>query len=116
MKRDVDLIRAILIEVEKQPVNQRWRAEPLLGYSREEVIYHVILASDQNLVDARVAPSSTDAMVLRLTNNGHEFLDAARIDTVWAKAKDMVIKATGTLTLQAITMALPKVIERLMNS
>jgi hypothetical protein len=46
MKRDVDLVRQILIEVESQPVNQFWTAKPLLGYSREEVVYHVKLAAD----------------------------------------------------------------------
>ncbi len=116
MRRDMDLIRSILFEVEKQPVNQPWTARPLAGYSKNEVIYHVQLAEDQGLVDARIAPGSEDAVVLRLTNNGHEFLDAARSDAIWAKAKEMAKEATGTVTLQALTLALKKVIDRLMNS
>ena len=115
LKRDMDLLRAILIEVEKLPPNQRWVTEPLLGYSREEVVYHVKLAQDQGLVDARFAPSGTQAIVLRLTNAGHEFLDAAKNDTVWEKAKELAKNATGTLTLEALKLALPKVIEHLMK-
>jgi hypothetical protein len=87
----------------------------MAGYSRNEVIYHVIMATDQGLVDARIAPGSEDAVVLRLTNSGHEFLEAARSDTVWVKAKEMAMKATGSVTLQALTLALPKVIDHLMK-
>jgi len=49
----------------------------------------------------------------RLTYSGHEFLDAARSDTVWNKAKDMVRKATGTITLEAVKVALPEAVKRM---
>jgi hypothetical protein len=111
----MDLLREILIEIEKLPPNQRWATEPLLGYSREEVVYHVKLAQDDDLVDARFAPSGTQAVVFRLTNAGHEFLDAARNDTVWEKAKELAKSATGTLTVQALKLALAKVIAHMMK-
>jgi hypothetical protein len=43
---------------------------------------------------------------------GHEFLDAARSDTVWAKAKERVISTTGTLTLEALKAALSFVMKQ----
>jgi len=110
MKRDMDLLRDILMRVEEQPVNQPWPAQPLLGYSLEEVVYHVKLAMDASLVDGRIAPGDHHAMVLRLTNGGHEFLEAARSDTIWEKAKALALSTTGTLTLEALKLALAKVI------
>jgi hypothetical protein len=38
----------------------------------------------------------------RLTYSGHKFLDAARSDTVWHKAKAVTLKSTGTLTLEGL--------------
>ncbi len=37
---------------------------------------------------------------------GHEFLDAARSDTIWSKAKATVMKNAGTLTLEALKATL----------
>jgi hypothetical protein len=115
MKRDMDLLRAILLEVEQQHVNEPWSAMPLMGYSLEEVVYHIQLAHDSGLVDARIAPGAHHAVVIRLTHEGHEFLDAARNDNIWSKAKAMAKSATGAITLEALKAALPKIIEQLMR-
>jgi len=48
-----------------------------------------------------------------LTYGGHEFLDAARNDTVWEKAKTAVVKSTGVLTLEGLKVALPMVLKSL---
>jgi hypothetical protein len=52
----------------------------------------------------------------RLTYSGHEFLDAARSDTVWQKAKAWALKSTGTLTLEGLKLALPHVVKALIAS
>ncbi|MDT8068500.1 MAG: DUF2513 domain-containing protein [Terriglobia bacterium] len=51
-------------------------------------------------------------MAQRLTYSGHEFLDAARADTIWMKAKDKVLSTTGTLTLEALKVALSFVMKQ----
>ena len=51
----------------------------------------------------------------RLTYSGHEFLDAARGDTVWHKAKALTLKSTGTLTLEGLKIALPHVVKALIQ-
>src|SRR5450432_1997113 len=105
MKRDMDLIRTILLEVEKS-TSPGGRQIKLPDHSREELYYNAQLAQDAGLIDARFAPGSTDFHVLRLTNAGHEFLEAARNDTLWAKAKEIAIKKTGTLTAEGVKVAL----------
>jgi hypothetical protein len=54
MKRDMDLIREILLETEKMPAMEIWTAVPLLGHDLNEVVAHVELAKEAGLIDARV--------------------------------------------------------------
>jgi hypothetical protein len=48
-----------------------------------------------------------------LTYAGHEFLDSARSDTVWNKAKEKLLSTSGTITLEALKVLLPKMIIKL---
>src|SRR5205807_2391593 len=41
MKRDMDLFRALLLEIEKLPANGKWTGIEVEGYSPEEVAYHI---------------------------------------------------------------------------
>jgi hypothetical protein len=101
----MDLIRTILMEVEKSPPPSGCRIE-IAGHSPEELYYNAKQAQDAGLIDARFLPNSTEFHVLRLTYGGHEFLDAARNDTMWAKAKETVTKNTGALTLEGLKIVL----------
>lgn len=55
MKRDMDLIRAILIEVEKLPFDAGFHDISVSGYSEEEIAYHVRLAHEAGLIEAVVS-------------------------------------------------------------
>lgn len=110
MKRDMDLIRAVLIEVENCPSIDGCQVE-IPGRSPSELYYHAKLAQDARLIEAKFLPGSDAFHVLRLTNDGHEFIDAARNDTFWNKAKENAVKNTGTLTVQAVKFALQALIE-----
>jgi uncharacterized protein DUF2513 len=114
MKRDMDLIRAILLEVEKSTSPGGCRIE-LPDHSREELYYNAQQAQDAGLIEAKFSSDGTAFHVLRLTYAGHEFLDAARNDTRWAKAKEIVIKNTGTLTVEAVKIALSTLIKHAMG-
>ncbi len=110
MKRDMDLIREILLEVEKSPSLGGCQVK-MPGRTSEELYYNAQLAQEAGFIDARFAHGSPDFHVIRLTYQGHEFLDAARSDTRWAKAKEIVIKNTGTLTLEALKIALETLVK-----
>lgn len=112
MKRDMDLIRAILLEVEKSPSPAGCQIE-IPGRTREELYYHAQLTQEAGLIEARFLPNSTVFHVLRLTNPGHKFLAAARSDTVWEKAKKKLLSATGTITLEGLKAALPQIVRKL---
>lgn len=92
MKRNMDLIRAILLDAETNVVDESDFYMPeIKGYSEKEVSYHNGIMSDAGLIDTYRTADKTNGVqyyVKRLSWYGHEFLDAARNDTVWNKAKD----------------------------
>ena len=101
MQRDMDLIREILLEVEKKPASERWVARPLLEYSKEDVVAHVMLAIDAQLVAGAVI-SSFAANVFRIKNDGYDFLEAAKDDRLWEDAKKRLRAAGVPMSISAM--------------
>ncbi|HVW21680.1 MAG TPA: DUF2513 domain-containing protein [Opitutaceae bacterium] len=85
MKRDMDLVRAVLMTAED---NDKAR---LADYPHNVVAYHVMILKEGGLLKAAIAggPGGEpfDYRILGLTWAGHDFLDNARSDTVWNHAK-----------------------------
>jgi hypothetical protein len=113
----MDLARLIMIEIEKNPDPMAWVNVQIPGRSELEIAYHIMLLYEKGMVDANDCSSSDgmDWKPKRLTFDGHEFLDAARSDTVWNRAKERVLSTTGTLTLEALKIALPLVIRQMLT-
>lgn len=120
MKRDMDLIRIILLELEKREDaigEQPLRGFAIAGRTRQEVGYHLSLAKDAGLVLCDTAhrgfergafpavPSFPYPVVRRLTWQGHEFIDAFRDDTIWQRVKVGVVKHAGALTFEGLKAA-----------
>lgn len=113
MKRDMDLIRAILMELEELPENGGCNDVAVPGHSDQEIFAHVRLLNEAGLIEA-VDFSTMDRMVWkpkRLTWDGHEFLDAYRDETFWDKGKELVLKAGGGLTLEGLKLAIPVILK-----
>ena len=94
MKRQMDLVRAILLELEKHEHAWAPRKLAIEGYTDEEVGYHVHLMGQAGLLDVADATTrasaSPHAVPRAITWAGHEFLDAARDPSLWEKAKQKV--------------------------
>lgn len=89
MTRDLDLIRKILIEAELKDSPSGWIIPKIEGYSADEVSYHTNLLMQANLIDG-INLTTADGYVFGIRNltwEGHEFIEAARNDKTWAKAK-----------------------------
>jgi hypothetical protein len=113
MKRDMDCLRALLLKVEELPSNTIWNGTGVKGYSPEQAAYHMHLAQDAGFVVAKSLVDEADIfMVERLTYAGHEFLDAAREDKLWNKAKETVLKNAGTLTVESLKIALSMLMQQ----
>ena len=71
----------------------------------------VQLLHEAGLLDAHDLSNSKDKLVWlpsRLTYAGHEFLDAARKDTLWQKAKAITLEKSGGLSFEALKAVLLK--------
>ncbi|RYF60737.1 MAG: DUF2513 domain-containing protein [Comamonadaceae bacterium] len=94
MKRDMDLARRILLATEALEYGKQLKSLP--DVPPEQFVVHVIWLKEAGLLDAVAQAGSGSgakfAIVQRLTWAGCEFVDAARNDSLWAKAKDNVIK------------------------
>lgn len=103
MKRDADVVRNILLATEAMPAGE-YLAE-LPGVDAENFAFHVSILIEAGFVDGRVQTflgGGSHAVVLRLTWAGCDFLDAARSDTLWAKAKTSVIKPSASWTFDLL--------------
>ncbi len=107
MRRDLDLVRSILIYVEK--AEDEVDAEDLVtdGWPFEIVAYHVRLMAHHGLVDlsddTRDMNGETLSLVVSgLTWDGQDYLDAIRDPKVWAKVKKTVKEAVGSTTFEVV--------------
>lgn len=89
MKRDMNLIREILLYVESTDETQlSGCALRIAGHDDQVVGRHVQLLAEAGLLHANVLETDQGpvlAQVSRLSWAGHEFLDAARNEGVWSK-------------------------------
>jgi hypothetical protein len=98
MKRNPDLVRQILLELEKEPYQGQPIPIQIDDVTKEEIVYHVMLLNEAGLIEAfDLGIGDVSWMPVRLTWSGHEFLDAARDDDRWNRAKQrMADQGDGT--------------------
>lgn len=118
MKRDMDLVRSLLVEIEKLPFDGSFHDVSVPGRSEEEISYHILLMKEAGLIEATDL-SSMDGVCwkpVRLTNDGHEFLEAARNDNLWSNAKQRVISTAGDLTIEGLKIALSVLVRQALGA
>jgi hypothetical protein len=100
MKRDMDLIRNILLTVESDEHGfVPHKQIEIDGYTQEKIQYHSFLLGEAGLAEVSVTShhqsESPSANIIRLTWQGHEFLDSARDREIWNQVKDAIGKVGG---------------------
>lgn len=115
MQRDMDLCRAILLEIAGHPsplTSNAFLKIEIDGYSQEQIWYHIKLLSQAGLMEAIDYTTQRQAEWLArdLTWQGHEFLDAYRDNTRWQTSKQILQKAVGSLTLEGLKQLIPKLV------
>jgi Hypothetical protein (DUF2513) len=114
MKRDMDLIRELLLKLEALPIPsigfrmiQPDEAEVQVeGYTVEQIDYHLSLLEQANLISAggldvlgmKIGPGTA---FRSLSWAGHDFLDSVRSPDVWEKTRK-VAAAAGGLTIDLL--------------
>jgi hypothetical protein len=108
MKRNLDLIRYILISCEEDN-SRRLCCSDLVNdeYSFEEISYHVELLIDEFLVEADgvgvLGSMYDDFIINRLTAPGHDYLDSVRDASIWKQTKSHIGSSLPSVPLSIIS-------------
>ena len=114
MKRDMDLIRLLLLDLEGvDPAEglDRW-PEPVRDY-------HRVLLLDAGLAEGSPGPMTGDGRfhprIDRLTWAGHEFLDACRKDAVWRRVSARIAEAGVSVSFEVLQRLLTDTVVRMVG-
>lgn len=116
MKRDMDLVRNILIRAELSDgplgLDDFMPAARVAVPDKEPealasmVWYHLGLLDAKGMIDCHLMESDDGAIrravVYGLTWDGQDFLDALRDDSVWEKTKRAVRESVGSTTFEVV--------------
>lgn len=128
MKRDLELIRNILLTLESDDFSQikRYSVDSFIpdGLSTEiksddpranspymqefnRISYHIELLLDEEFIEAesisQMGTTHDNYIIKRLTSRGHDYLDSVRNDTIWTQTKAKLGDLTNSVTLSTIT-------------
>ena len=102
MKRDMEIIRKILHDVEGHE-----KTDNLLKVSDPFIAYQISLMIDASLINGVIVKNQlgvpSQAAIIGLTWAGHDFLDSARDDTMWKKAFESLIKPGASWTFSILS-------------
>lgn len=114
MKRDLQLIKQILIYFEEK---NDWKGEKEIkieGYPDKQISYHIDILFEAGLINGEPSRSAQgriyDVVPFRLTWEGHEFLDSIRGGR-WKKILKKVKENGGVFTLEIIKKLATKLAE-----
>jgi hypothetical protein len=101
MKRDMDIIRLLLLEQEAGATPPE-----LNQYEDQLVVYNVALMIDAGLIEGKVTDDESgtpvSAVITRMTWAGHDFLDAARDPSIWQAARERILKPGISWTISML--------------
>ncbi len=117
MKRDPDLIRELLSFFEANLDGKDYITTNeihLDNYSAAQISYHIGLLADANFIHAKetiLSHGPSFWVIFRMTPAGHDFIEAARDDTRWNNAKEIMAK-TGGFALEVMKAVLIELLKK----
>lgn len=118
MKRDMDLIRELLLKLETLPMRRGGivliKADDdevqVDGYGVDQIDYHLSLIKEAGLIDTGGAGAMGGYGFRRLSWSGHDFLDSVRSPDVWDRTKQAA-SAAGGFTVELLVFAAKSYLE-----
>lgn len=112
MKRDMDLIRELLLKLETLPLRPGdvWLLAPhtediqIDSFDADQIGYHLSLIQDAEFIDTGGIGGMDGIGFRSLTWAGHDFLDSVRSPDVWDKTKQAA-SAAGGFTVELLVFA-----------
>ena len=98
MKRDMDVIRKIILSVR----DVDGAISSVEGIEKQNFGFHVQMLEEAKLVNSSILTGNSgkieSARILRLTWKGEDFADVIVDDKAWKKAKENIIKKNASWT------------------
>jgi len=112
MKRNMSLVRELLLKIEESDGELGSEDLRVPDFDKNQQDYHINLMIEAGLIDGIDASSMSGFAVLdlRLTWDGHDFLDSIRDDTVWAKTKSRLADVGGSAAFEIVKAVATQVI------
>lgn len=108
MKRDMDLIRKILFDLGDSEFYSDMGYPRIEGYSEDQIKHHVFIMRDAGLLGFSEGNKvegflgNAEDLQLRLTWEGHEFLEKVRDEKLWKSILDTTKNKTGGLSFDVL--------------
>lgn len=110
MKRDLELVRRIMLAAEAVPAGVHASGTELNinDAPPADLAAHLKLLIDEGYLEGKAYGTFDglepgNVLVLGIPWKGHEFLDAVRDDSVWRQIRERVAKMAGPVALSIIT-------------
>jgi hypothetical protein len=106
MKRDMDLVRDLMLKLEVLPTEEGCEGRyvhvtsdtegvAIAGKTAEEIDFHLALILDAGFVDGGDVNVVSGVAFRKLTWSGYDFLDTVRDAAIWRDTKEGAKKAGG---------------------
>lgn len=95
----MDLIRELMLDLEGEVTKD------LSNYDKPTILYHKALIKEAGFAKGAILEGDDQikaVYLLRLTWEGHEFLDAARDETGWRHVTQVIGQTVGTVSLSLL--------------
>jgi hypothetical protein len=104
MKRDMDLVRAIMIKVAEKlpPIGYLQDRVSIEGYDAATIDGHIALLIEAGFLEGKVNKAANVVAITGLPWRGHDFIDAAKDDTIWSRAKALVLKHSTSVSFDVL--------------
>lgn len=109
MKRDLDLMRDIMLRIEERCPGKRKTTSAAfadLTDDLEKIGFHLYLLYDAGFIDAIPVKCTklryTDYFIYGLTFRGCDYLDSVRDASIWSSVKENLLRIGGSATMDVI--------------
>ncbi len=117
MKRDMELVRKLILKIEDHPSGWAPSELTIEGYSRQQIGYHCYLIVDSGLAvgrDMTTTPSGgPEYLITHLTSAGHDFAESSQNQYLWDEVMaDIKDKGFGSVAVDLLKKLLDKQVRK----
>lgn len=106
MKRDLDLIRNLLLAIEEAPSGLYLQPDDFLPVcdDLDKIVFHLELLDDAGFIESIDASTTLcDSIVVkRMTFAGCDYLDAVRNKAIWERIREKLVPFGGQVSLEIV--------------